>query len=174
MSVKASEQLRKLKNTSFKGSRNVYWATAREADDMLWLVVLGPTHEAVKEFKARVDRGTIPPDAPWVTCVADVIDHWLGLFDRGAHAAEQRGDKQRAGVAHPMALSDALTGVWTYTRGALACPRQASPARPLTCTCISCSHLTTLPSLASPPRHLLRYRRVQDFHAAWRLRPDRL
>ena len=72
MSVKASETLRKLTKSSFKGSRNVYWATAREADDMLWLVVLGPAHEAVKEFKARVARGTIPPDAPWVR---DLVSH---------------------------------------------------------------------------------------------------
>ena len=66
MSVKAGEALRALKNTSFKSSKNVYWATAKEADDQLWLVVLPTTHEAVKEFRARIARGVVAPDNPWV------------------------------------------------------------------------------------------------------------
>ena len=98
MSVKAGEALRALKNTSFKSSKNVYWATAKEADDQLWLVVLPTTHEAVKEFRARIARGVVAPDNPWVAEFGDVHEEWVRLFERKAHDAATRGDKSRAGV----------------------------------------------------------------------------
>ena len=109
--VRAGANLRLLNAKSFKASQHVYWCTAREADDCLWLVVLKPTHSAVKEFGARSARGTVPPNNPWVMHVSEVLEHWLGLFGRDVHSAEQRGDRSRAGAAHPLALLR-LSAAW--------------------------------------------------------------
>lgn len=103
----------------YKFSTNVYWVTSREASDLLWLQVLPPKHEAVKEFKSRVARGG-GLDKEWMGNHANCIDEWLGLFQRkaldGPYAAT-RGDKKCAGSAYPVAMTDELTDAWLFARG---------------------------------------------------------
>ena len=43
----SSIKMSKLDNKSFKFATNIYWVTAREADDCCWTAVLPPSHQAV-------------------------------------------------------------------------------------------------------------------------------
>ena len=78
---------------SFKFPVHCYWVTSREADDCCWSAVLGPQHEAVKEYNARVARGdAMPHGLEHFAHVNDLNDYWIGLFKR-ASCTRSRGTK---------------------------------------------------------------------------------
>ena len=111
--------MRNLKDKDFKFPINVYWVTSRESSDCAWTAVLAPNSTAVKEHRARVARGDAAPETlRWISDLGDVNDRWLELFRQKKLDASQRGNKSRAGVAFPEAMSDDLIELWVHVRGA--------------------------------------------------------
>lgn len=128
-SVKAAGDMRQLNTQAFKFSDNVFWCTSVQASNELWQAVIASTEDCRREYHARVARGTAAhPDYQWIVQRGDIIEEWLTRYSRGAAASETRGDKKRAGIAFPSALSDELTAQWIYSRSACARPGP-QPAR---------------------------------------------
>lgn len=104
MSVRSQADMRLLGPSSFKHSNNTYWVSSRQSPNLLWGEPLSPSDPAVIRF---YDRPADGHPHPFLNDFGNTFDHWIGCWRSGTFEPDTRGDKNKAGAAHPTKESGA-------------------------------------------------------------------
>jgi hypothetical protein len=130
-----------------------------EADHLLWLAVLSPNDECVKDYESRVRQNQCTVEYAWACTWGSVMDEWIRAWDRKAHERETMPSGRGAGCAFPMAMSEALNDIWIESRGMHLCTR----------ACTRAARTRTRPRSHTSCVFARRHGVIQGFHAKRRL-----